>query len=62
MCHMHFCNIIADSDRSPQELSEYVFKNKKYLLLHMKINIEIYHGDCTVPSQNTRDECIPGNE
>ena len=47
---MHFWNIIADSDRSPQELSEYVFKNKKYLLLHTKINIEIYHGVYTVHS------------
>jgi hypothetical protein len=53
---MHFCNIFAE------EISEYVFKNKKYVLLHMKINIETYHGDYTVPSQNARDECIPGNE
>jgi len=37
-------------------------KIKKYVLLYMKINIEIYHGDYTVPGQNARDECIPGNE
>ena len=33
-----------------------------YLDSHMKINMEMYHGDYTAPQQNTRDECIPRNE